>query len=181
MMARRTIWLILIGYLLASAGPADADDDGHFFFFIAPGTASSATRDVVPRIGVPTHTTLVHAGGGGEAALGTRWGAGTDLGGLARTPGKDTVASLSVNGFYHPLGQHRGHIDAYGVFGYGWLLGNRGHQALGAPHVGSGVTYWLPERQGYELGLKLEFRSAFRGGPENLRYQELRIGVGLWR
>ncbi|PWT81936.1 MAG: hypothetical protein C5B57_09550 [Blastocatellia bacterium] len=172
---------MLFGFLLAPPGPAHAEDHGHFFFFIAPATATSATRDVVPRVGVPTHTTLVHAGGGGEGALGTRWGAGTDLGGLARARGKDTVASLSVNGFYHPLGQHRGHVDPYGVFGYGLLLGDSGRQALGAPHVGSGLTYWLPERRGYEFGLKLEFRSAFRGGPENLRYREVRIGVGLWR
>jgi hypothetical protein len=157
MVIRRRAWLLLMGYLLASACPAAAEDHGQFFFFMAPGIATSATRAVVTRVGVPTHVTLIHVGGGGEAALGTVWGAGTDMGGLARTPGAGTVASLSVDGFYHPLGQHQRHVDPYGVFGYGWLQGDSGQQALGAPHFGCGLTYWLPERRGYKLGFKLEF------------------------
>jgi hypothetical protein len=67
---KSAISLTLITCLLVSAPSASAaEDHGHFFFFVAPGDATSDARTVLPRIQVPVNATLVHVGGGGEGVL----------------------------------------------------------------------------------------------------------------
>jgi hypothetical protein len=166
--------------LVCTAVAEAADDHGHFFLFVAPGTGTSDTG-VVPRIQAPANATLVHAGGGGEGVLKNVWGVGTDFGGFARTHGTGTVTTVSVNGFYHPLGQHRRRVDPYFALGYGWFFRDEARQTLGIPNLGGGLNYWLPGRRRHDLGLKLEFRSYARAGQESVKYREVRMGVSLWQ
>jgi len=179
---KSAISLTLITCLLVSAPSASAaEDHGHFFFFVAPGDATSDARTVLPRIQVPVNATLVHVGGGGEGVLSNAWGVGTDVGGLARTRGASTVTTVSANGFYHPLGQHHQRVDPYFTAGCGWFLGDSAGQTLGLPNLGGGLNYWLAEHHRYNLGFKLEFRGYVRGGQESVNYREVRVGVTLWR
>jgi hypothetical protein len=93
------------------------------------------------------------------------------------------VTTISVNAFYHPLGQHHQRVDPYFTAGYGWFLGagaGAGH-TLGLPNLGGGLNYWLAEHHRYNLGLKLEVRGYVRAGHESVNYQEVRIGVTLWQ
>jgi hypothetical protein len=172
--------LTLLTCLLVSA-PLAAQDHGHFFFFVAPGDATSDSRAVAAPIQVPTNATLVHVGGGGEGALGNAWGVGADFGGLARTRGVGVVTIISVDGFYHPLGQHHQRLDPYFMVGYGWFRGEGGGQTLSLPNLGGGLNYWLMDHHRYNLGFKLEFRSYVRGGQETVNYREARMGVTLWQ
>jgi hypothetical protein len=168
------------GLLVTTPLVSAAEDHGHFFFFVAPGDATSDARAVLPRIQVPANATLVHVGAGGEGALSRAWGVGADVGGLLRTEGVARVTTISVNGFYHPLGQHHRRADPYFTAGYGWFLGD-GSQTLGLPNMGGGLNYWLAEHHRYNLGFKLEVRGYVRGGQESVNYREVRMGVTLWQ
>ena len=178
---KSAISFTLITCLLVSAPLASAaEDHGHFFFFVAPGDVTSDARAILPRIQVP-NVTLVHVGAGGEGALSKAWGVGTDVGGFARTGGLGSVGTISVNGFYHPLGQHHQRVDPYFAAGYGWFLGDGAGQTQVLPNLGGGLNYWFAEHHGYNLGLKLEFRGYVLGGPERANYREVRMGVTLWQ
>lgn len=61
------------------------------------------------------------------------------------------------------------------------FLRDDARQTLGIPNLGGGLNYWLPGRRRRDLGLKLEFRSYARAGKENVKYQEVRMGVTLWQ
>ena len=178
---KSAISLTLITCLFSAPLASAAEDHGHFFFYVAPGDVTSDARAVLPHIQVPANVTLVHVGGGGEGALSKAWGVGTDVGGLARTGGGGTIGTISVNGFYHPVGQHHQHVDPYFTAGYGWFLGDGAGQTLGLPNLGGGLNYWLAEHHRYKLGFKLEFRGHGLGGPERANYREVRMGVTLWQ
>jgi hypothetical protein len=167
---------LLVSAPLASA----AEDHGHFFFFVAPADATSGARAALPRT-VPAKATLIHVGGGGEGVLTHAWGVGTDFGGLARTRGVGTVPIISVNGFYHPLGQHHQLVDPYFTAGYGWFLRDGAGHTLGLPNLGGGLNYWLAEHHRYNLGFKVEVRGYVRAEHESVNYREVRIGVTLWQ
>ena len=182
---KSAISLTLMTCLLVSAplvSVAEAQEaHGHFFFFVAPGDVTSDAPVILQRIQIPANAMLVHVGGGGEGVLSNGWGVGTDFGGLARAPGESPVMIISVNGFYHPLGQHHQRVDLYFTTGYGWFLGDGAGHTLSLPNIGGGLNYWLAEHHRYNLGVKLEFRGYVRGGRESVNYREVRIGVSLWQ
>ena len=138
-MKSAAISLTLIICLVVST-PLAAQDHGHFFFFVAPGDATTASGGSAPRIQLPTNETVVHVGGGGEGVLGNAWGVGTDFGGLVRAGGVGRVATISVDGFCHPLGQHHLRVDPYLKAGYGWFLGADAGRTLGLPNLGGGLN-----------------------------------------
>jgi hypothetical protein len=169
---------LALSLCLRAGAVSAAGEHGHFFVFAAPGAATSETRAVITGIQNPAGTTLVHVGGGGEAALGV-WGIGTDLGGLTRTRGAGTVTNISLNAFFHPFGQRQQRLDPYAGLGSSWFVRDSSHHALNAANVAGGLNYWLRGSQAFRLGLKLEVRGYLRGGRERLRYQEVRVGVCL--
>ncbi len=159
----------------AAAQPAAPNhgDHGNFFFFVAaarPTASDTSFLQLTPNAAIGT---LVHLGGGGEAAIG-RFGIATEFGGIPHTS-RGTVTSLSVYGAYHFRNQHPLHADPFVTAGYSGLFASSKQHAHGVA-ASAGVNWWFAAHHNYHPGLGVELRQS-----AGASYRELRVNVRLWQ
>jgi hypothetical protein len=178
MKTRRLLLLVVCLALPASAAAQSKSSSGsihgHFFLYGAPAEPPGAGLDLsgVPRT---SSTSLVHLGGGGEAAVGSGFGVGTDFGGIIHAAAGRTVETIALDAFYHARGQHPTRLDPYLAGGISGFFYDR-QQRTGGLCAAAGVNYWLAPRRGYNVGLGVEIR-------QNLdpALTEVRVSVRLWQ
>jgi hypothetical protein len=134
------------------------------YLFLAPGAESP----------VGSHEGTLHgygAGAGGELLLGSHFGVGAEIGGMAPGKGKasETIGIFSANAYGH-LRREKS-FDPFVVGGYSMFF--RDFTANGG-NVGVGANYWFHEN----VGLLLEGRDHYakiQGVPTHI--WEFRIGL----
>jgi len=158
----------------ATAQPAaDADGThGQFFFFGAPARPPASDTSFLQPAPNAAVRTLVHLGGGGEAAIG-RFGLATEFGGILHTA-RGTVGTISVYGAYHARGPHPLHADPFLSAGYSGLFAESQH-ANGIA-ASAGVNWWFAAHRGYHPGVGVEYKLS-----AGAAYRELRVSVRLWQ
>jgi len=175
--ARRTLALLISGVWMstpAAAQQAGADHGTHgqFFFFVASARPPADERRFLEPAPNAASGTLVHLGGGGEAAIG-RFGIATEFGGIPHTS-RGTVTTLSAYGTYHFRNQHPPHADPFVTAGYSGLFAESKQHANGAG-ASAGVNWWFGPHRGYHPGVGVEYKVA---GAD---YREVRVSVRLWQ
>jgi len=141
-----------------SAGPVH----GQFLFYAASGTGSSTSS-------------LVHLGGGGEAAIRAGFGIGTEFGGIVLSGAARPIGTLAVNVSWHVRGQHPRFLDPYVSAGLGAYVKTPDGTHAG-PTAAAGLTYWFGTHRGYQLGAGVELRQ-----NRGLAFRELRFSIRLWQ
>jgi len=181
---------LLLSWCLFSAAIAKGQEVVREYGFIAPtlantqATTASATFGILPPSTplTPTSTgTSAQYGGGlgvvwrfGHTDLPHHFGAGFDLSAVVPAAGKvgsETVASLGLNGYFHPLSNTN--FDPYLTGGYAGLFRDFGANGFNG---GVGFNYWL----GGNWGLMFEARELVFSNSPSIpanRYTEFRIGV----
>jgi hypothetical protein len=158
----------------AFIGPARASGSSN--------TAAGSTFGILPAAPAPAAATAGSSneyivGGGLEGLFGVHEhvGVGMELAGIVPGTGKvgsETIGSLSVNGYYHPLFSSK--WDPFVTGGYSLLF--RDFTANGF-NVGGGLHYWFSQ-----VGLTFECRDLITRSVLNLaanQYLEFRFGVTI--
>jgi hypothetical protein len=176
--ALRAVALLILGTWIstpAAAQPAPAGDGihGQFFFFAAPARPPADVGSFLQLAPNAARGTLVHLGGGGEAAIG-HFGVATEFGGIPHTS-RGTVTTLSAYGTYHVLSQHPLHADPFFTAGYSGLFAD-GKQHANGVAASAGINWWFAAHRGYHPGVGVEYKLG--AGAD---YREIRVSVRLWQ